>query len=66
MGIRWDGNERRKGERRGAASFDPEGWDHIRYCQTCRKTRFVEWLHRNCPPDFVMSESEARVMDGNR
>jgi hypothetical protein len=32
-------------------SVDPEAWDHIYYCQTCGKTRFVEWLHRDCPPD---------------
>ena len=23
----------------------------IRYCATCGKTRMVEWLHRDCPPD---------------
>lgn len=24
---------------------------NVYYCQTCGKTRFVEWLHRECPSD---------------
>jgi len=38
-----------------AARSEPpaEGLDveHITYCRTCGKTRFVEWLHRNCVPE---------------
>jgi hypothetical protein len=24
--------------------------EHVYYCRTCGKTRFVEWLHRDCAP----------------
>jgi hypothetical protein len=35
------------------AALAPEQPDaeHITYCRTCGKTRFVEWLHRNCAPE---------------
>lgn len=23
----------------------------VEYCRTCGKTRMVDWLHRDCPPD---------------
>lgn len=53
MGIRWDGNERRKGERRKGTTALPE------------RREFVE---RRGQPRLTHegSESEARVMDGNR
>jgi len=36
--------------------------EHVYYCQTCGKTRMVEWLHRNCPPDrFDRTPDERRA-----
>ena len=51
MGIRWDGNERRKGERRQTQCDCA--------CMSCRTVP----PHPKHP---AYPESEARVMDGNR
>lgn len=63
MGLRWDGAERRKGERRGAGRL--QGTDLIRATMPPRD--FGEQIAGDSKlARKVISESEARVMDGNR
>jgi DNA-directed RNA polymerase subunit RPC12/RpoP len=52
-------------ERRSVTGQTEPQDTHVYYCQTCGKTRFVQWLHRDCPPDIRPHDATEPADDAN-